>query len=280
MTWSTDLRAAAASVAQWLVEKNRPDDAVVLLSAWAAAGPNDSEGQQLLADALRIDPSASIAQMAFERMEGMEGEHSELDAAIARFNADELARLEAEMRRPSFRRAQMGFNNNIKFVDQVFHVQTEDSGLDQPHIVTHLFADGGRIIKTHKRSYEDGVAREDVVQFVRGLMKAQHLEMVMALREGRFDAIVTGEEVGGVEVLSEPPNLDNIKKLTKRKKREAAPLPEAPPRPPAPPGPSTATGDQLAPPVERYFSLLVLRSLVGGPERYDSTDTTASQPSA
>src|SRR5688572_17784223 len=196
----TTSRASAARVAKWLVEKNRPDEAVALLSAWSAAGPNDSEGQHLLAEALRIDPSARVAQMAFERMEGMQGDHSELEAAIARFPASELQRLEAEVRRPTFRRAQMGFNNNIKFRDQVFHVQTEDSGLDAPHIITHLFADGGRVVKSHKRDYTAQVARADVAEYVRSLMKAQHLEMVMALREGRFDAVLEGRAIGGMDL--------------------------------------------------------------------------------
>ena len=216
MSGLSEHRAAAASVAKWLVDKERPDEAVVLLSAWAAAGPNDAEGQQLLAEALRIDPSSRIAQMAFERMEGVDGDHSELEAAIERFKAETLAQMEAEMRRPSFRRAQMGFNNNIKYIDQVFHVQTEDSGLDQPHIVTHLFADGGRIIKSHKRSYQGEVRRPDVAEFVRKLMKAQHLEMVMALREGRFDNIIAGREIGGMDLLEHAPNVD-LKKLTSKK---------------------------------------------------------------
>ena len=255
---------------------------MALLSAWAAAGPSDSEGQQLLAEALRVDPSARVAQMAFERMEGVEGDHSDLEQAIQRFNAEELARLEAEMRRPSFRRAQMGFNNNIKFREQVFHVQTEDSGLDQPHIVTHLFADGGRIIKSHKRSYDEHVAREDVAEFVRSLMKAQHLEMVLALREGRFDEVIAGRAIGGMDLLEHAPNVD-IRKLASQKKQRAAAGEQAP-QAAAPAGGGTPVAAPprpepkpaaSAPRVESYFSLQVLRSLTGGPERYDPPGTTA-----
>jgi pSer/pThr/pTyr-binding forkhead associated (FHA) protein len=275
-------RAAAARVAQWLVEKGRPDEAVRLLSAWAASGPNDNEGQQLLAEALRIDPSARIAQMAFERMEGVQGDHVELERMIQHFDPVEVSRLEAEMRRPNFRRAQMGFNNNIKFRDRVFHVQTEDSGLDQPHIITHLFADGGRIIKSHKRSYAEHVARADVAQYVRSLMKAQHMEIVVMLREGRFDEVILGRQIGGIDVLTEPPNVD-IRKLASRKKQrvqtgtklvegaeesaaservaaDAAPMPAAPP--PVRPA-------QLP----NFFTLHVLRSLSGGPDRYDPPGT-------
>ena len=209
-------RELATKVAAWLVEKEQPDVAVVLLSAWAAMGPNDSAGQRLLADALRIDPSSKEAQLAFERMEGIEGEHSLLEKAIETYSYAELQRIEREMRKPTFRNAQMGFNNNIKFQDQVFHVQTEDSGLDAPHIITHLFADGGRVVKSHKRSYADEVKRADVTIFVRELMKAQHLEMVMALRDGRFQAVLEGKERGGLTLLTEPPNVD-VRKLTKKK---------------------------------------------------------------
>jgi pSer/pThr/pTyr-binding forkhead associated (FHA) protein len=268
-----EARDAAARIASWLVQKNRPDDAVLLLSAWAANGPNDNSGQLLLAEALRIDPSARVAQQAFERMEGVAGDHSDLEEAIGRYDAKELARLEAEMRRPSFRRAQMGFNNNIKFNDRLFHVQTEDSGLDQPHIMTHLFADGGRVIKSHKRDYTEHVNRPDVADYVRSLMKAQHLEMVVALREGRFDGVIDGRERGGVELLTTPPNVD-IRKLASQKKQRAEAgrtLDQKPARAAL----SAAHRVPSEPPAKpkNYFAMHVLRSLSGGPERYDPTGT-------
>ncbi|HSU41872.1 MAG TPA: FHA domain-containing protein, partial [Polyangiaceae bacterium] len=211
--------------------------------------------------ALRVDPSSRLSQMAFERMEGVPGDHAELDAVILRYAPSELAKLEAEMKRPSFRRAQMGFNNNIKFHAQVFHVQTEDSGLDQPHIITHLFADGGRVIKSHKRSYASEVQRPDIAEFVRSLMKAQHLEMVLKLRDGSFDRVILGQERGGMDVLTEPPKVDNIKKLAKKKEGSLTP----PPPELTPPPPKRAP----AAPVRTIYTLHVLRSLTGGPERYD-----------
>ena len=263
MGGATEVRAQASTVAKWLVDKNRPDEAVALLAAWAASGGNDKEGQQLLAEALRIDPSAPVAQMAFERMEGMEGDHSALDQAIAQYTAEQVAQLEAEMKRPTFRRAQMGFNNNIKTKGQVFHVQTEDSGLDAPHIITHLFADGGRVIKSHRRSYDNEVKRPDIAEFVRGLMKAQHMEMVLLLRDGRFDAIIEGREVGGLEELTEPPKAAVQKLASKKKARAeagqaAAPAPDAPKQPPV----------EAAPVSKHRFTLHVLRSLSGGPDKY------------
>lgn len=273
-------RAAAARVAAWLVDKGRPDEAVGLIAAWAANGPNDAEGQQLLAQALRIDPSAPVAQQAFERMEGVAGEQVELAACITRFGAEALQRLEAEMGRPSFRRAQIGFNNNIKSHDQVFHVQTEDSGLDQPHIVTHLFADGGRVIKSHKRSYEAELKRPNISEWVRSLMKAQHLEMVLGLREGRFDEVIAGRARGGLEVLLEPPNVENIRKLTNQKKQraEAGAATEAAAPEPARPPPKplvAAAAEPVPPPPKKLFALHVLRSLSGGPLRYEPLGESA-----
>src|SRR5690606_27124693 len=100
-------REKAGKVATWLIEKRRPDEAVSLLAAWAAAGGNDSAGQSLLAEALRVDPSAKLAQQAFERMEGMEGDHAALEQAMIDFGEEYIAKIEAEMRKPSFRRAQM-----------------------------------------------------------------------------------------------------------------------------------------------------------------------------
>jgi pSer/pThr/pTyr-binding forkhead associated (FHA) protein len=270
-------RAVAGRVAKWLVDKGRPDEAVGILCAWATQGANDIEGQTLLAEALRIDPASKLAQHAFEKMEGIAGDHQALAQAIAQYTEAELAKLEAEMRRPTFRRAQMGFNNNIKFREQVFHVQTEDSGLDQPHIITHLFADGGRVVKSHKRSYADAVSRTDVSEYVRSLMKAQHLEIVAMLRDGRFDAILEGREIGGMQVLTDLPNVD-VRKLANKKAARAEatssvaihPEPDAPaPVAAVPPAPAAQE------PQERFFTLHVLRCLTGGPDRYEPSGTQA-----
>ena len=252
----TDARAGASKVAKWLVDRARVDDAIQILAAYAATGPNDVEGQQLLAEALRLDPASPIARQAFERMEGIQGDHASLDAAIVRFDPAAIARFEAEMRPASFRRAQVGFNNNVKYKGHVFHVQTEDSGLDKPHIITHLFADGGRIIKTHKRNYDEHVRRDDVAKFVRALMKGQHMEMLLFLREGKFDFVIEGRGLGGIDVLTEPPNVD-IKRLGKKKGDE-----------PEPPAAAVAAPDTQRTPHKVRCHFIVQRSLVGGPERY------------
>ena len=82
---------------------------------------------------------------------------------------------------------QVGFNNNIRHNGRVFHVQTEDSGVARPHIITHLFADGGRILKTTKTSYAEILEADDLAKQVRRRMQEQHKAMLIALRAGDFD---------------------------------------------------------------------------------------------
>src|SRR5688572_28254648 len=96
-------------------------------------------------------------------------------------------------------------------------------------------------------------------------MKAQHLEMVFALRDGRFDDVLAGKAIGGLEVLEHYPDVDMSKvgaggrggkaKPSKKDDRaeadsgaEAAPEPAAPAptisTPPPPPPPAAAEPEQ------------------------------------
>jgi hypothetical protein len=84
----------------------------------------------------------------------------------------------------------VGFNNNVKHHGRVFHVQTEDSGVKRPHIVTHLFADGGRIIKSTRTDYSEHLGRADLHATIRRLMKEQHKAMFIALRDGQLNETI------------------------------------------------------------------------------------------
>ena len=88
----------------------------------------------------------------------------------------------------------LGFNNNVRHKGRLFHIQTEDSGVRHPHVITHLFMDGGRILKTIKTSYAEHVGSERMAELVRDLMKAQHKTMFIALRDGQFDRMIDGED--------------------------------------------------------------------------------------
>jgi hypothetical protein len=84
----------------------------------------------------------------------------------------------------------LGYNNNVRHKNRVFHIQTEDSGIKHPHIITHLFMDGGRILKSIKRSYAEHVGADKMQDTVKQMMKEQHKAMFIALRDGQFDGLL------------------------------------------------------------------------------------------
>ncbi len=88
----------------------------------------------------------------------------------------------------------LGFNNNVKHRGRLFHIQTEDSGIRHPHVITHLFMDGGRILKTVKTSYAEHVGSDRLSEVVRSLMKEQHKTMFIALRGGQFDYVLDPDD--------------------------------------------------------------------------------------
>ncbi|MFO0658504.1 MAG: hypothetical protein U0165_01525 [Polyangiaceae bacterium] len=113
----------------------------------------------------------------------------------------------------------LGFNNNIRYRGKMFHVQTEDSGIKHPHVITHLFTDGGRIIKTTKTSYAEHLDREDLSAHVKRLMMDQHKAMFVALKEGQFDSVIVA--------LSGGPHVSEVASALKEGKetKEGSPAP-------------------------------------------------------
>jgi hypothetical protein len=80
----------------------------------------------------------------------------------------------------------LGFNHNLMYKGEVFHVQTEDSGVANPHIITLLYR-GGVIVSSKKTSYSDILKMDNLEVVVEELMKEQHKEMMRRLKAGDFD---------------------------------------------------------------------------------------------
>jgi hypothetical protein len=87
----------------------------------------------------------------------------------------------------AFRAPVLGYNTNVRHKGKLYHIQTEDSGIDHPHVITHLFADGGRIVASKKTSYAERVGSDGLQEQVKKLMQAQHKQMFIALRDGVYD---------------------------------------------------------------------------------------------
>jgi hypothetical protein len=87
----------------------------------------------------------------------------------------------------AFRAPVLGYNTNVRHKGRLFHIQTEDSGVGHPHVITHLFADGGRIVASKKTAYSDHLGADNLPDLVKRLMQAQHKQMFIALRDGAYD---------------------------------------------------------------------------------------------
>lgn len=84
----------------------------------------------------------------------------------------------------------LGYNTNVRHAGILFHIQTEDSGVGHPHIITHLFTEG-TILATKKTSYAHILEEPDLEAGIRQMMKNQHRAMFIELRDGVHDAITT-----------------------------------------------------------------------------------------
>lgn len=96
-----------------------------------------------------------------------------------------------------------GFNSTVRRHGIAFHIQTEDSGVVHPHVITHVFAEGGRIISTRRTSYAEHVTAQDCHDFVRRLLLEQHRRAIVELQSGKYDDEIS-DIVGHAEVRLEP----------------------------------------------------------------------------
>lgn len=79
-----------------------------------------------------------------------------------------------------------GFNTDIKHNDKVYHVQTEDKGLQNPYIESLVYV-GGEILASKKTSYAEQMKDGIDEKFIGGLMEQQHRTMIAAIKRGRFE---------------------------------------------------------------------------------------------
>ena len=100
-----------------------------------------------------------------------------------------------------------GFNTNVRHRGTLFHVQTEDSGRANPHMITHLFYKG-TILASEKQSYAEDAERDDIDETVKQRMETQHLGMLGRLRAGHLDVEIS--ERLGADIFREAPEASGV----------------------------------------------------------------------
>ena len=188
-----------------------------------------------------------------------------------------------------------GANTNVRYRGVLFHVQTEDSGRANPHIISHVYH-GGTILGTHKTDYADRLGTDDLTSLVRGLIEEQHAAMLKKLHAGGFDAAIV-QRLGktalepdtaavtpaGVE--SRPDTEPD--EARSRAVLEPAPAPEAAPRPVAAAPHKVRRGERsfgeglgsAKPLDEVILDYLAEKARERAPERTSGTAARKSRPS-
>ena len=79
-----------------------------------------------------------------------------------------------------------GFNTDIEHNGTVYHVQTEDKGLDSPIILSLVYV-GGTILASKRSPYEDLIATGFSDEVLAERLKRQHRLICAAINSGRID---------------------------------------------------------------------------------------------
>lgn len=91
-----------------------------------------------------------------------------------------------------------GFNTDIEYEGVVYHVQTEDKGLDSPLILSLVYS-GGAILASKRSRYEDLIAEGFDEEVLTQRVKRQHRLICAAINAGRLEDLKRmGAKPGGV----------------------------------------------------------------------------------
>jgi hypothetical protein len=137
-----------------------------------------------------------------------------------------------------------GYNHNVRHRGLIFHVQTEDSGVQNPHLFTHLFH-GGVIISSRKLLYDNGSSEEAI----KALMQSQHKAVLKDLKAGTFDEKIN-------RYLAGTPGLEPAPERRQARDTLLTPPPEVPDQA------GELESDQVTPPAGSSLSEAVLKRAV------------------
>jgi hypothetical protein len=114
-----------------------------------------------------------------------------------------------------------GFNTDIEHDGVVYHVQTEDKGLDAPIILSLVYV-GGTILASKRSPYEDLIASGFSDEVLAERLKRQHRLICAAINSGRIDDL---KKMSG-RVKEAPPPVEELAEDVAPEVETAAPVEE------------------------------------------------------
>ena len=79
----------------------------------------------------------------------------------------------------------IGFNTDIKYRSESFHIQTEDKGKNNPTVETLVYHNG-EILLSRRLGYSQLMKKTDARTRIKNMMKRQHDEVINELKGGKF----------------------------------------------------------------------------------------------
>ena len=145
-----------------------------------------------------------------------------------------------------------GYNTDIRHNEVVFHVQTEDKGLDYRYIESLVYV-GGQVLASKRSNYAELLAEGKVEKDIVALMDHQHRTMIAAIKHGKLDAklqsLLAGKQTGQMDI------------VTRQATATVAPSSQVVPPPPPPPAAPPAARPASAPTRERTLDQVILEYL-------------------
>lgn len=92
-----------------------------------------------------------------------------------------------------------GFNTEFSCRQHTYHIQTEDMGPGNPHILTLVYR-GGAVIAQIRTDYRELLGEAPPPQAVKTLMARQHRQVIADIRTGKIDG---GQERGLIDTVFE-----------------------------------------------------------------------------
>ena len=108
-----------------------------------------------------------------------------------------------------------GFNTEITYKGEKFHIQTEDRGLQRPVIETLVYR-GGEIVFSRKINYSFLIGRKDLKERVKEKLKNQHETIIKEIENGLHDELLGFEP----DETNEKIDKEREKLLTKAEEEE------------------------------------------------------------
>lgn len=82
-----------------------------------------------------------------------------------------------------------GFNTDVQHEGHVYHVQTEDRGLDNP-VLESLVYIGGTIVAKKRTPYSEQLSNGATEDVISSLLRRQHQVIIAAIKAGRIEDLI------------------------------------------------------------------------------------------